>query len=471
MKIRCSVVFLFSLTFLLLFNGSAVKGGGFALPGIGSKALSMGGAFRGLADDWSASFWNPAGLAYLPNSEFSINFYTLNFRPEFTPKIHLGQGEYLYSIGYEDATLYPEDKAFFLPSFSGFYKFTQIEGFSGGIAFFVPYKLESRWDLYEPPMGYDNEISYPKFDHQTDIIIWDIHPTFAKDFMEGKLSLGAGLSIQRADFGLRRVVLAPTDFPRPYEYFPVDWDLETDGWGMGFNAGILYKASPKLQFGFSYRSPIDMDLDGRLDMEMYFPKVVSHSWLDGRIRRYSNGNFESTLSLPGDLGIGIAYHPLERLTLTFDVSSSNWSRLDYLDVEDLFLDFPIIDDTLSYDLHPDESKLLFEWDDITKFSVGGEYLLGENLSIRGGYFFEESTIPNSTFTLLIPDVGDKNCFNVGLSYQLNSFEFSYNYELVAHKKREISGIIDQNQDGLFDNLPGEYKMALHSSCFSLIYRF
>jgi long-chain fatty acid transport protein len=471
MKSRFCVVFLFSLVFLLLFNGSVVRGGGFALPGVGSKALSMGTAFRGLADDWSASFWNPAGLAYLPNSEFSFNLYTLNFRPEYTAQIQFGQDDFIYSVGYEDATFYPEDRAFFLPSFSGFYRFPQIEGFSGGVAFFVPYKLEAKWDLYDTPLGYDNEIPYPTFDHQTDIIIWDIHPTFAKDFMEGKLSLGAGLSIQRADFNLKRVVLAPTIFDRPYDYFPVDWDLKTDGWGVGFNVGILYKASPKLQLGFSYRSPVDMDLKGNLDLKIYFPKVISHSWLDGIPREYSNEDFESTLPLPGDLGIGVAYKPLERLTLTFDVSSTNWSRLDYLDTEDFFLDLFLINDTLWYVLHPDESKLVFEWDDITKFSVGGEYLFGENLCVRGGYFFEDSPIPNSTFSLLFPDVGDKNCFNVGLSYKLNSFEFGYNYELVAYKKREISGIIDQNQDGLFDNLPGKYKMTLHSSCFSLIYRF
>jgi long-chain fatty acid transport protein len=464
MKSRCSVVLLFSLVFLLFLNGS-VFGSGFSLPGIGSKALSMGGAFRGLADDWSACFWNPAGLANLPNSEFSFNLYTLNFRPEYTAKVHFGQGEYIYEVGYEDATFYPEDRALFLPSFSGFYKFAQIEGFSGGIAFFVPYRLESRWDLYDPPMGYNNDIPYPRFDHEADIIIWDLHPTLSKDFMEGKLSLGAGLSVQRADFELRRVVLTPTIYPRPHEYFPVDWNLKTDGWGMGFNVGILYKASPKLQFGFSYRSPVDIDLKGNLDLEMYLPTVKPY--FEGGTYKYQEGDFETTLPLPGDLGVGVAFKPTERLSLTFDLNSTNWSRLDQLETKDFFLRL----EESAYYLNVEKSELLFEWDNITRFSLGGEYLLGENLWVRAGYFFETSPIPNSTFTMLIPDVGDKNCFNVGLSYRVNSFEMGYNYEFVAHKTREITSIIDQNQDGLFDNLPGNYKMALHSSCFSLTYRF
>jgi len=35
---------------------------------IGARAIAMGGAFVGLADDVSATYWNPAGLAFLPGA-------------------------------------------------------------------------------------------------------------------------------------------------------------------------------------------------------------------------------------------------------------------------------------------------------------------------------------------------------------------------------------------------------------------
>ncbi len=462
-------IFLGVIMFVFLWTSFSLAGGGFALPGVGSKALNMGGAFRGLADDWSAAFWNPAGLAYLPNSELTTNLYTLNFRPEYTPNMNLGESGYSYSFGYPDETYYPEDRAFFLPSFSGFYKFTQIEGFTGGVAFYVPYKMESRWDLYEPPSGYDNDVAYPEFDHQTDILIWDMHPTVAKSFMEGKLSLGLGLSIQRSDFELRRTVLVPTEYPRPYDFFPVDAYMKTNGWGMGFNAGILYKASPKLQLGFSYQSSIDMDLSGSIDLTMYLPVIpVSGSGLLGGTYRYTDGDFETTLPLPGEFGAGVMVKPMDKLTLTFDISSVNWSRLDYLDTKDMTLT-PGEQDTLYLGVR--EVKIPFNWDNITRFSLGGEYILKEGLFVRGGYFFEKSPIPNSTFTLLIPDVGDKHSINLGLSYQINSFELGYDYQLVAHKKREVEAIQDVNGDGRFDNMPGDYKMLFHCSGLSFTYRF
>lgn len=44
--------------------------GEFLKLGVGARALGMGGAFAGLADDASAAYWNPAGLAYLKSNQF-----------------------------------------------------------------------------------------------------------------------------------------------------------------------------------------------------------------------------------------------------------------------------------------------------------------------------------------------------------------------------------------------------------------
>lgn len=53
----------FPLTFvLIMFCAVSLSANGLNLNGLGSKAISMGGAFIGQADDYSAVFWNPAGL-------------------------------------------------------------------------------------------------------------------------------------------------------------------------------------------------------------------------------------------------------------------------------------------------------------------------------------------------------------------------------------------------------------------------
>ncbi len=466
MKRRRIVLWL--IFFVLACTGSSVAGGGFALPGVGSKALNMGGAFRAVADDWSAAFWNPAGLAYLPSSEFSTDLYALNFRPEYTPDVSLGESGFNYDFGFPEEKYYPDDRSFWLPSLSGFYKFPQVEGFTGGVAFYVPYKMEAEWDLYEPPSGFDNDIEYPIFEHKTDILVWDIHPTVAKSFMDDKLALGLGLSIQRSDFELRRTVLVPSfAMPRPYDFWPVDSYMRTDGWGLGFNVGVLYKASPTFQLGASYSSPMDVTLSGNMELEIYAP-VIPGSEILGGTGHYKDSDFETTLLLPGEIGLGVMYKPSEKLTLSSDISSVNWSRLDNLDIKDMVLT-PSQHDTIYLSIR--DTQWPFNWANITRFSLGAEYVLREELFLRGGYFFEQSPIPDETFTLLIPDVGDKHSVNLGLSYQVNSFEFGYDFQLVAHQKREFSTLQDINDDLRFDNMPGEYKMNFYSSGLSFTYRF
>ena len=53
---------LFTLLFSLLLSASLFANG-LSLNSVGTKATSMGGAFVGLANDYTAIYWNPAGLA------------------------------------------------------------------------------------------------------------------------------------------------------------------------------------------------------------------------------------------------------------------------------------------------------------------------------------------------------------------------------------------------------------------------
>ena len=53
-----------TVLFLLISLGWSpiVFGGAYEWGGLGSRAQAMGGAYIGAADDWTAMYWNPAGL-------------------------------------------------------------------------------------------------------------------------------------------------------------------------------------------------------------------------------------------------------------------------------------------------------------------------------------------------------------------------------------------------------------------------
>ena len=69
----------FRLFLILLFIGmtfsksySQFERGG--VLGVGARAMGMAGAFTAVADDPSATYWNPAGIAQINRPEFSIMY-------------------------------------------------------------------------------------------------------------------------------------------------------------------------------------------------------------------------------------------------------------------------------------------------------------------------------------------------------------------------------------------------------------
>ena len=462
------------LLFLLIYPLKTYSSG-LTPSGIGAKALSLGGAFRGLADDWSATYWNPAGLAFQTKSEVNFSFMILSPRPKFTPDVTYNGWE----VGYKNGMKwYPEDKNFFLPSFSGFLKFPELNGFITGLAFYIPYRNSYKWDIYDPPRGYDNNVPYPEYDHEVDLTVLDFHPSVAKQFMEGKLSLGAGISIQKGDLTLRKLDLIPTDFPYPYNntpnnLFPVDNLYEGDGWGFGGNIGLLFKASPKFQIGVSMKSPITINLSGTRELTVYFPNdsltADSIQRIDPVAANHMRGStLNSTLDsdvkleLPADFGVGIAYMPYANLTLTCDVNFTTWSTLKELKFEENGKD-PFGNEVTEY-------KIPLEWKDVTRFSLGLEYRPHTSVALRAGYFLNPTPIPDKTLTPLFFDSGEKNGITLGVGYKVKSFEVGYSYEFTGYRQNFLKPSKDVSPDSQ-TNLPGRYENANHTAYFTLTYKF
>ena len=72
MKQALRILFLIALSTAVTavaHAGSAGRAGAYLKMGVGARALGMGSAFVAVADDSSAAFWNPAGLAKLQQAE------------------------------------------------------------------------------------------------------------------------------------------------------------------------------------------------------------------------------------------------------------------------------------------------------------------------------------------------------------------------------------------------------------------
>ena len=85
--------------------------------GFGPRAIALGGAFTGLADDYSALYYNPAGLSYIPENNLNLGivfarpFLNLNLEP--APDITRREADNLEGLEREKTNL--EDvNAYFL---------------------------------------------------------------------------------------------------------------------------------------------------------------------------------------------------------------------------------------------------------------------------------------------------------------------------------------------------------------------
>jgi long-chain fatty acid transport protein len=225
---------------LLLISALALSSGHLSatvltLYSVGSKAATMAGAFVGRADNTTAIYYNPAGLAFQKGLGFRVNVayynYTVNAGSEEPQRTDLSSEPQL--IG------------------SFFVAYTYKDRISIGIGAFTPYSLVTKWPAKWPgdPLCINSELH-----------VFTIRPALAIKINK-YLSVGAGLDIVRSnvrwDFhNINSMLFGPEE----------EWiinELNASGNGISFTAGALFKPSDNFQVGGRYQQKVDIDLKGK----------------------------------------------------------------------------------------------------------------------------------------------------------------------------------------------------------------
>lgn len=459
---------------VLLCTYAAAQAGGYLLSGVGDRARSMGGAFTGLADDWSAAFYNPAGAAWIQSSEVYLSGAAFSPRLTYSPDFRV-DGD-LRVNNMPDGSYYNVDKTYIVPNLGGYAKLPSEWGLSLGLAVYTPIDNNVSWKLFNP--YYQSNSAFPALDFESDINTWNFQPTISLQVVPDRLAFGAGMSMEYSEITNHRVHLIPDpgdpfDFPNVNNGFLfTDSYLQGDGWGFGYNLGALAKGD-RWSLGVSYRSEMVVKLDGESFMRMFTADIegrgklsdplLEQDLLGGKVHTVRQ-NTEFEMTTPPSLSAGLAFFPSERLRLTGDFSYTWYSQAPGLIVTD--------NDLFTFKLGaPSDSVLVplslsehFDWEDQFRVAVGAEYDATERLQLRVGWFFEPSPIKLGSLSPLYTDVGDKMSPSAGLSYTLGRYTFSYAYGVVFHGSRDVVEWTDSN-------LPGHYDNVQHESFFSLRYRW
>ncbi|MFO7866562.1 MAG: outer membrane protein transport protein [Candidatus Aminicenantes bacterium] len=417
--------------FLFIFS-SVTAANGLNLNGFGARAVAMGGAFVGLADDYSSIFWNPAGIAQFNQTVMGMSGELII--PASTYELEM------FGFKFVDAEMkhkiYPAGLAGFVYPLS--------DKLAAGLGIYTPSGLGASWEGADFASFSGGE-TY-KWESYVGVI--SISPAVAYKISE-KVFAGASLNINCGFFNIDRhagTIAVPMDEP-PYSDI-VDlgqYSEESSGWGVSGTFGVLIKPAEMFSFGATVRTPSKMAMSGKAEI-----RRLQYMGLD------AESDFERDVISPLWAAGGIAFHPLRNLTLSFDAQYTNWSALDVLEAEFSNSYWQAMMDRSGRD------KMELHWEDAVQLRFGVEYQWGETF-IRGGYYRDPAPAPDETMNVLIPSY-TFNVLTFGLGRSCAGLEIGAAIEYLMGEEREIAFNSESGQ-------PGVYNMNILTPLLSIAYQW
>lgn len=378
----------------LLLTSTPVLAGGFQLNEHGARAMAQGGAWAARAYDGSAIFFNPAGLG----------FQTKN-------SLYVGSTIIMPTASFNDASrAYKKtemvDQVFTPINVYGTYRIN--DDINVGLGINNPYGLGSEW-----PATWDGR----KISVKVDLMSFFFSPTVSYK-VNDQLSLGLGANIVTGNVTINRAVDVPPLFAEPTV------TLDMSAMGYGFNIGAIYKFTPEVSVGASYRSAVTLDATGTA-------KFTNNNTL----LNLPEGDAAASLTLPATAFIGVAVKPMENLEVEADYQFVGWSSYDKLVIE--------------FKADPSKNSIADKkYEDTYIIRVGAEYTM-DAFQFRAGYLYDNSPVLPKYVDPMLPDA-NRNGINVGVGYKFSenlTFDLSYLNLLFDQAKAEGT---DNGFDGTYD---------------------
>jgi len=403
---------------LLLFASPLLMANGLNLNGLGARAISMGGAFVGLADDYSAVFWNPAGIARFKNK--TLGFSGDLIMPTATYELEIA-GTTLIDAQAKSKTY---------PSGIAAYYHPITDKLVAGLGIYTPSGLGAEWDGSDFYIPLLSPIQTKPYKQKSFIGVVTISPAVAYQVSDA-VSVGASLNINYGFFNLSRWA-GGTVVPVPP--FLIDfgqYEEESTGWGIGATLGVLVEPCDKFSLGLTFRTPTKVSMSGEASISNFsllgFP---------------GSSEFDREVTYPMWLAGGIAFHPIENLTFTLDAQYTNWAKLDELETE--------FKDTIWKSAMAGTAADVMElkWEDAVQIRFGAEYWLNK-VAFRAGYYYDPAPAPDETMNVLIPSY-TFNGFTFGIGYKMNDLHVDAMLEYLVGKERNVAVNAENQQPGIYN---------------------
>ncbi|WP_010254973.1 OmpP1/FadL family transporter [Myroides injenensis] len=412
---------LISLSLLAIVSSSAFAGG-YRVSMQGNKQLAMGHTGVAVVNSAEATFFNPAGIVYLEDRfNFSAGMNVLVADTKFQNTTY----------GWENET-----RNTGTPFYAyGTYKAT--DWLSLGLAVYSPYGSAVDWDQDWQGSHLVNNIDLKAIYFQ---------PTFAIkvskhfSFGGGPILVNGGVTFNR------NVSRSMTDENGNRTDVTIEAKNVT-AWG--WTAGYMVNVDDHLRFGVNYRSEIIMKPNNGKAKFHDVPAFGKDMFVDGKI--------EAQMPLPAELTVGASYE-WKKWLFAFDYNRTFWRVYDALVID--FVDNPTIGKSVNARNYKDSST----------YRLGAQYTVNDQLSLRAGWYYDESPVQPGYFAPETPR-NDSRAYTGGLTYKFKNgiaIDLVYSY---LHFSDTNSSYSYYNEDGQNVSFGGTYKSAVTSGGIGVSYSF
>ena len=389
---------------LLAVVPSPARGAGFML--FEQSGRAMGSAYAGegaIAADATTIFYNPAGMTLLEGTQFATSGFLVWTRFSFEnngSRLNdaVGGAPLTGGNGGNAGSVQP------LPTF--FLSHQLTDRVSIGLGVSAPWGLQTDWER-----GWIGRYNARFSQLQT----YNFNPSLAVRVTDW-LSLGGGANAQyltatltnNLDLGSicqiegAKAGISPA-FCNALGLTPQKVDgyvnLKGHSWAAGYNFGALFSPTSGTRIGLTYRSRMTHDVEG--DADFRIPKK-------GQILQKVSGALVDTpvsvsATLPDRASISLYQQITDEWAFLADFTWTHWSLFKQLQFNFANPKQPSVTE-------PEE------WNNSERYALGAVYTPTKNWTLRTGYAFDASPVPNPTRrTARIPD-SDRHWLALGFGY-------------------------------------------------------
>lgn len=423
-----------TLSALILGLGAVgiAHGAGFQL--MEQNASGLGNAYAGsaaIAEDASTVFYNPAGMTMLPGMNVAGGAVAIKPSFKFTDGgSTAGTSVGGFGTGGKDGG----DAGSLAAVPHAYFTWEVNPSLWLGLGVGAPFGLMTDYEK-----GWAGRYHSEKFSIES----ININPSIAYKVSD-TFSIGAGLNWMQLDADYRKALSMG-----PAGDLQARVKAKGDAWG--WNAGILWQATPDTRLGLSYRSKVKVTADGTTTLTN---RSVPGFIVPGLPVQPGAYNASTTVELPDSAIFSVVHNLNDRWTLLGDISWTGWSSIQSLDIKNSGI--------------PDASlKLKFR--DTYRIALGANYRYSDTWTFKGGVAYDQSPVDSDQYRpASLPD-NDRYWVSLGAQYNINkNAKIDVGYTHLFLSNTSINNDSDLAGAG---RLKGDYKSSADLLGIQFSYRF